>query len=400
MKNIAVTILVFFFLQTYCLSQTTIPVRTDMLKGGYFGPAKTIVKLDPISGIPIGNVPFDRNFILRIYFIKKEDIPKKVYMISSFPISDKKSELLAFFEMTGDGASYDATDSNLKYFKFAIDVLVNPLLPNKNFSILLVNDQKDIQLQEYLNIFKLIYDNKEDDAKKNYKQYIKENGTPSTPLYRQLKSYYDQNSLDVIIKKFNGNLNAASTELLAKIKSVDHYSEPDGSQVKIFQNIVSAGTLSTEQYTVQTNASVRIVGEGGLIYAGLQKEFNVATPYVGINISLRPFDSDISLSTLVRNHQISFFQRFSVNLGLTLNSIAKTGYRSNLFGNDNIMTGIGFKFNHYVSLIGGGLIYNNNDPNPLLDKKTVGVAPYLGISINLKIKDALGESSKVFTYGK
>jgi hypothetical protein len=64
------------------------------------------------------------------------------------------------------------------------------------------------------------------------------------------------------------------------------------------------------------------------------------------------------------------------------------------------MVGFGYKFSHVINLGFGGLIYNNVDPNPLIDKKTAAIAPYISLSINLKIKAALGELANVFKYAK
>jgi hypothetical protein len=151
---------------------------------------------------------------------------------------------------------------------------------------------------------------------------------------------------------------------------------------------------------VATSAGLRIIADGGLIFTGFQTGFNTVTPYVGINIAMRPMDSDIPFQELIKNRNIRWYQRFTANLGLTLSSIAKQNYRTNLFGNDNVMIGLGYKLSHVFNVNFGGLIYQNVDPNPLLDKKTIGVAPYVGISLNLKIKDALGDIAKVFSYGK
>jgi len=395
MKKAFLLILGYFGLQCISVAQTTIPVEDQLLKDGYFGPTKSIVKMDPVSGIPIGNIPFDRNFILRIYFLNEGDFPRKAYIVDAF----KKSVQLYFYEDKIAGEKYDKTDLNLLAFPYAIDILMPPLLPNKKYEVYLVSGQKEVHVLEYLSIFKLIYDKKEKDAESKHKQYRGAAGSSNVPTYRELSLYYTQQKLGDIFQKYGGNLNWAAKELTERMKTVDYYTE-NSIQIKLFQDVVPAGNLSTMQYTVQTDASLHIVGEGGVLFTGFQKNFNVATGYVGINVSFRPLDSDLPISMLAKNQQISFWQRFTANLGITLNSIAKTGYRSNLFGNDNIMLGLGYKFNHYISLIAGGLIYNNNDANPLLDKKTVGVAPYVGLSVNLKIKDALGEVSKLFTYGK
>ena len=73
MKNTIVFIMFFCLIEISSYSQTTIPIYSN-LKVGYYGPNRTLVKLDPISRIPLGNVPFDRNFIVRAYFLSINDI--------------------------------------------------------------------------------------------------------------------------------------------------------------------------------------------------------------------------------------------------------------------------------------------------------------------------------------
>lgn len=63
------------------------------------------------------------------------------------------------------------------------------------------------------------------------------------------------------------------------------------------------------------------------------------------------------------------------------------------------MLGLGYRFSHVVNIIGGTVLYNTTDPNPLIEKKLLGARPYIGISLNLKIQAALGEIAKLFSIG-
>lgn len=383
-------------------SQTAVPIRADLIPKDGYGPAKIIVKLDPLTRIPVGNIPFDRTFHLRMYFdpaVLTATPIRSFYLISRTSKGALMTELGYYLISSAD---YDGSDNSLKAFpKSSVEVVVPALLPNANYLIAYSTDASQKDLLQYLTVFNMFYNHKDTEGVANEQAYRTADPTRQEILTGQvaLVYYNSNNQLKTIFNKYDGDLTKATPELIAYLLAHPDYPIPSGT-AQLFVNMVKATNLTTQQYTVQTSAGLQIVADGGLIFTGFQNGFNTVTPYVGINIALRPLDSDLPFRSLVRNKRISTLQRFTIDLGVTLNSIAKANYRANLFGNDNVMVGLGYKFSHVISVNFGGLIYNNVDPNPLLDKKTVAVAPYVGISINLKIKDALGDIAKVFAYGK
>lgn len=385
--------LLFFFIlanvsTAHVLAQNPIPVQTS---GGYYGFQRVIVKLDPISRIPLSDVPFDRDFIIRMYFNSSATLPENIIFQS-----DRNSFQPNFYKITQ--ADYDKEDKILAYFGKAIDIIMPPIKPNASYVFFAFTRQEDSRLQEYLDVFFFIYQNRLSEARGAH-AIIRARAAPSAPSFDELADYYQEQDLATIYHRHKGDPAAARGGLLKKMSDASYVDRPIG-RVMLFEDIVTLASLSTLQSKIETSAKLNIVADGGIVYTGFQDNFGTLISYVGINYTPRPMDSELPFSYLVRRGLVKLHQRISFNLGVTLNSIAKTSYRGNLIGNNNILIGIGFKFTHAVSVSGGTLFYNNIEPNPLLERKSLGVAPYAGLSINLKIQAALGELGKVFTYGK
>ena len=390
-------------------AQKTIPVTKNSIPGGDFGTIRTVVKLDPLTRLPIGNVPFDRTFILRVYFDSSAGEDNKIVDVKGFYLMYKSGKTIAldyYFIPSAKINDYDQSDIFLKMYPNAIDVVVPPLEPNKNYSIYYSTSTLRYLLP-YFDAFNFFYNGQDKKGINLVQDFKKANNNDRAILTgATLKEYYDDNKKDIdsIFDSTKNDLTKRNNQLLEYINVHKSLSKIiNGQNIKIdnlFGNIKELAKIGTQQYYLKTNATYRIVADGGVIYTGWQQGFNTATPYVGMNISFRPMDVDIPFRTLIRNKRIKFYQRFTFNLGLTLNSIAKDNYRTNLISNNNVMIGLGYKLSHAINLNFGGLLYNNIDPNPLIVEKTLGIAPYTGISINLLIKDALGDIAKIFSYGK
>jgi len=391
-------------------AQITIPITKN--RKDEFGPAKIVVKLDPLTRLPIGNVPFDRTFILRVYFDPKAKIGFRNIDVTSFYLFDIKGKntsikRLDFYLINSleppTVIKYDETDKLLAVYPSAVDIVIPALFPDREY-VLRYSSLSQESREHYLNVFKLFYDGKIAEGKKLQSDYKTNKGDDGVPTDNNVLQYYNEYNLKKIYDDAAGNTAKANTDIVQFMMDNSKLNIVGVGNVLDFFNpwtdFTVLSKVSTYVYTIQSSSKYRIVADGGVIYTGWQEGFNSVTAYVGINISFRPIDTDIPFRWLVKNKRIKFCQRFTANLGLSLNSIAKDNYRANLFGNNNVMIGTGFKLSHAFNLNLGGLLYNNIDPNPLIAKKTLGVAPYAGISINLLIKDALGDIAKVFTYGK
>jgi hypothetical protein len=389
-------------------AQKTIPVSTGNNQGIEigFGPTKYLIKLDPLTMLPVGNIPFDRTFILRVYFDNNNDKDvSSFYLHDKDDKEDKENRTPLSFYLPSQSLSadklklYDKSDDLLSIYN-AIDIIIPPLYPNHDYELIYATVITPNAINNYLNVFKLFYDGKIEEGKKLQTAYKgNDKGIPTEGFTLQ---YYNDYNIKQFYDKYNGDSSKANIEIVTFIKKNTQLNTKTaiGLIRDFFNPINSYTTLSkvgTYVYTVQSSSKLRIVADGGVIYTGWQKGFNTVTPYFGINISLRPMDTDIPFRSLVKNKRIKCYQRFTMNLGVTINSIAKDNYRTNLFSNNNVMVGLGYKVSHVLNLNLGGLLYNNINSNPLIATKSIGVAPYVGLSINLLIKDALGDIAKIFS---
>ncbi|MTH15817.1 hypothetical protein [Flavobacterium sp. LC2016-01] len=400
-------LLFFLFAFISMNAQDTIPISRgniqDLEIG--FGPIRNVIKLDPITRLPIGNIPFDRVFILRVYFDPKAEEDFRDIDVKGFYLVNENGKtipLTSYMINSVDPAAYDASDTFLKVYPNAIDVVIPPLDPNSDYKIFYANSAIKFGLS-YIEAFKLFYEGKENEGIALAQKFKKNNNNDKAiATGNSLKEYYiaHKSAIDQIFIDNKDNISERNNKLFSYMetnKSVTMTIGGESVTVDLFTEVKELSKLNTQQFLLKTSSALRIVADGGIIYAGWQKGFNTVTPYFGINISLRPMDTDIPFKTLVKYNRIKFYQRFTANLGITINSIAKDNYRANLFSNNNVMIGLGYKVSHVLNLNFGGLLYNNINPNPLVATKSIGIAPYAGISINLLIKDALGDIAKIFS---
>lgn len=385
-------LILFIFTISYnAIAQTIMAGSLKVTEPAWFGPSKIIVKTDPYSSIPIGKIPFDRYFYYRLYFNTQSEIPDNVFL--SIQNSKHSESELGFVYLSKDT---EASDENLKTF-YGIDILVPPLQPDLDYFFTFL--QRD-GLQ-YKAVFETYYKSGSNDAEKEFNKIIARKiavSDPFRPQFSNIDLYYNT-EIKPIYEKNREDFNKVDEQINAKIKSKD-FIISGGRQIKIFDSGKDSQTiLAGVDFNLQNNTASRVTADAGIIGVGFIKGFMTATHYVGVSYSFRSFDTDIPFRFVRRQIGINQLKLLSLHFGVTLRSLQKDNYRDNLFGNNNLMIGVGYRLSHAINIIGGGLLYNRLSPNSLLDSPTVGVRPYVGLSVNLKIKDALGEVAKLFTIG-
>jgi len=112
-----------------------------------------------------------------------------------------------------------------------------------------------------------------------------------------------------------------------------------------------------------------------------------ASLIVGVYHQLRPVDPDIPFKA----YSWYSIRRFSVFLGLTINSIAEESLRDNLFGSNNIILGAGYQVSNAIRLSYGQVLFREINPNPVYsDRKTFASTSCLSLTLDLKVRDLLG----------
>lgn len=108
---------------------------------------------------------------------------------------------------------------------------------------------------------------------------------------------------------------------------------------------------------------------------------------VGAYYQLRETDPDIPF----KSYRIYAWQRFSAYLGLTFNTLADGYIREDLFGTSNLLVGVGYQPMDAIRITAGPLLFNQLDPNRFLaNRKSLAKTLYVGITLDVKLKDLLG----------
>ena len=136
-------------------------------------------------------------------------------------------------------------------------------------------------------------------------------------------------------------------------------------------------------------------GDIGMLYAATIGE---TVAYVGVNFYLRPVNKSVPL-----RQKGGFLRRFSLTAGLTLNSIEdRRGIRSDLYFNQALVLGAGYRISQYWRVGGGGLVFRERDPGsyPLTRKKRTAVTPYLALAFDVDIGQQLKGIGGLFDFLK
>jgi hypothetical protein len=115
--------------------------------------------------------------------------------------------------------------------------------------------------------------------------------------------------------------------------------------------------------------------------------------YTGVNIYFLPVNK--SAAYAIRKGTSWVFKRSCLLLGVT-NSKISEGNAENLFANNNLLGGVGFRINQSIKINGGGFFFKEADKNPLLDAKHIKVALFFSASLDINILPLFGKLGNLF----
>ncbi len=96
-------------------------------------------------------------------------------------------------------------------------------------------------------------------------------------------------------------------------------------------------------------------------------------------------------------------RRLAFTVGLTLNSIEDSrGIRSDLYFNQALVLGAGFRISQNWRVGGGGLVFRERDPDsyPLTRKKRTALTPYVALAFDADIGQQLKGIGGLFDFLK
>jgi hypothetical protein len=146
----------------------------------------------------------------------------------------------------------------------------------------------------------------------------------------------------------------------------------------LFRNERSADATTTiaDGRTEQKNY---VSADAGLLYAG---DIGIGALYVGGNIYFRPVNKGAPLGAVS-----SIGRRLALTVGLTISSIADEDNRtrSDLFWNQSLVLGAGYRIASSVRGGAGALVFRESDPNPLVTRRSAAVTWYVSFSFDLDV---------------
>lgn len=135
-------------------------------------------------------------------------------------------------------------------------------------------------------------------------------------------------------------------------------------------------TITADGRTGQKNY---VSVDAGVLYAG---DIGIGALYVGSNIYFRPINKRAPLGGFG-----DVGRRLALTVGLTVSSIADENNktRSDLFWNQSMVLGGGYRFASSVRGGAGVLLFRQSDPNPLITRKSAAVTWYVSFSFDLDL---------------
>ncbi|MEO9533225.1 MAG: hypothetical protein ABJG68_09825 [Crocinitomicaceae bacterium] len=124
-----------------------------------------------------------------------------------------------------------------------------------------------------------------------------------------------------------------------------------------------------------------------------QNYFNTIVPFYGVRFNFRPLDPNYPYRLIIRK---SILHRSSVNVSFSFTSISNGLNRFDLYKKINFLFGYGLRLNNAMNLSAGAIFHQRLDPNPFVSERKLGVMPYIGITFDFEILEAIKDIKDVF----
>jgi hypothetical protein len=139
------------------------------------------------------------------------------------------------------------------------------------------------------------------------------------------------------------------------------------------------GATTTATADGRTSQKNYVSADAGVLYAG---DLGVAALYLGSNIYFRPVNKDAPPGPFG-----SVGRRLALTVGLTVSSLSDENNktRSDLFWNQSLVLGGGYRLTSSLRAGGGALVFREADPNPLITRRTAAISWYMSFSFDLNV---------------
>lgn len=154
--------------------------------------------------------------------------------------------------------------------------------------------------------------------------------------------------------------------------------------------------VATSTGSFSTRAKNHVSMDVGILYSGDAGE---VLPYFAANFYLRPVNRDVPLAQVG-----GLGRRFSIMVGVTYSSIHEEEngrvLRDDLFGSQALVVGAGLRLTDAARVSVGALVYQENDPNPLVDDLSLAADPFFAVSFDWDVRSLLGPLGTAITGGQ
>ncbi|WP_439642630.1 hypothetical protein [Gemmatimonas sp.] len=110
----------------------------------------------------------------------------------------------------------------------------------------------------------------------------------------------------------------------------------------------------------------------------------LVVPYIAANFYLRPVNKRARLASC---DGFCWSRRLALTIGLTTNSIKRTGVRDDLFGSQSAVVAAGIRLTDYLRVTGGGLVFKSFESN---GAERLSIAPAVSLSMDWDLRGTLG----------
>ncbi len=370
-----------------------------------------IEEINSISGSVTETLPFDRPILLK--YLTRERL--QVEYIGLVRIKRKETSLY-YNELLSSPGQFVAHDSGdypneqLKISqtvnltganKFQLNIFIPPLDPNRFYDISLLRRPTSTEAEFYFELFQIYVDGggvnelfteklrQINDIKRPFQHIIDEGPKAGQLDWEPLINFYDTKLKAHYARlALAGKDEKAATELKSTIIEVIRSFKPTVAGEPDLLIFGQSLRLSTTSLNFDTRTSFSITPDFGYIYYGYQGDFQGLAPYLGAQIEFRYFDKDIPFR-LIQNK--TWLHYLSFTTGLTLTSVGKEGKRDDFFSGKSLLAGLGFRLSNAIRITAGGIMYYKLDSNPVVDDKKLSITPFMGISIDLRLKSVIGD---------
>ena len=231
-------------------------------------------------------------------------------------------------------------------------------------------------------------------------RFFREVSDPGYPYYTVLDSLIRENKLtpaDVVAFQQavsdGGPVAAALLEAEQMIEVLTELEERLAARERGLDALAGEFDISSRDARVSRSQSFGNLTSYRSWYASADVGFAVlpdlgeAVPYLGMNLYFRPVNRDAPLGPLFSLRSLADPRRWSVTLGVALESLAQNGRRKDLFGTTSLLVGPGWRLHEVLRFGGGFVMFQKIDDNPLHDNASLSVTWYLNASLDLHVPD-------------